>query len=318
MQRFGRFAVTAFLSLSAAFVLAGATVARAQDFDKQKAWCLDNEADADLRIGACTWLLNSGELAEGGVPVVFVHRAEARLKKGQFDLAARDLEQALRLDPKIAYGRTLLGDAHVGLGQHERAMQNYDESLRLEPSAHAYMRRGLAHRRAGRTARAIEDYDRALKLEPDESELYVYRGTAHEVLGNFGKAIQDLTQAIRLDPENPLAHNSLAWIYATAKDARWRNGEEALRHARKALALRRTPTYLDTLGAAFLARGEPEKAANAYKDAMELGGPGRVRRYQDDLKKRGFYSGPSDGVYGPAVERAIRECVRAGCIPLSD
>ncbi|MCC7017019.1 MAG: tetratricopeptide repeat protein [Rhodospirillales bacterium] len=304
--------------LCIAFVLAGATAARAQDFEKQKAWCMDDAADADLRIGACTWLLNSGELAEGGAPFVFVHRAEARLKKGRFDLAARDLDQALRLNPKNAYGRTLLGDAHVGLGQHERAIQNYDESLRLEPSAHAYMRRGLAHQRAGRTARAIEDYDQALKLEPGESELHVHRGVAHMVLGNFEKAIQDLTRAIRLEPDYAMAHNSLAWIYATAKDARLRNGEEALRHARKALALERTPVSLDTLGAAFLARGEPAKAADAYKDSMELGGPGRVRRYQDDLRTRGFYSGPSDGVYGPAVERAIGECIRAGCIPLSN
>jgi len=308
----------ALLSLSAAFALTGAAATRTQDFEKQKTWCLDDEADADLRIGACTWLLNSGELAEGGVPFVFVHRAEARLKKGQFDLAARDLEQALRLDPKNAFGRTLLGDAHVGLGQHERAIQNYDESLRLEPSAYAYLRRGLAHQRAGRTARAIEDYDQALKLEPGDSELHVHRGAAHGVLGNFEKAIEDLTQAIRLDPEDPVAHNSLAWIYATAKDARLRNGEEALRHARKALALKRTPVNLDTLGAALLARGEPDKAVNAYRDSMKLGGPERVRRYQDYLKKRGFYSGPPDGIYGPAVERAILECFRAGCIPLSN
>ncbi len=318
MQRFGWLALTAFLIFSAAFALVGATAARAQDFEKRKTWCLDDEADADLRIGACTWLLNSGELAEGGVPTVYVHRAEARLKKGQFDLAAGDLAQALRLDPKIAYGHTLLGDAHVGLGQHERAMQNYDESLRLEPSGHAYMRRGLAHQRAGRTARAIEDYDQALKLEPGESELLVHRGVAHIVLGNFEKATRDLTQAIRLDPEYYVAHNSLAWIYATAKDARLRNGEEALRHARKALALKRTPVSLNILGAAFLARGEPDKAVSAYRDSMELGGPERVRHYQNYLKKRGFYSGSPDGVYGPAVERAILECFRAGCIPLSD
>ena len=75
MQRFGWFALTAFLIFSAAFALAGATAARAQDFEKQKTWCLNNEADADLRIGANLPCQNAGRFRSiyvtlaGGAPI---------------------------------------------------------------------------------------------------------------------------------------------------------------------------------------------------------------------------------------------------------
>ena len=43
-------------------ILAGA--ATAQDLDTNAGRCTDQSVDFDLRIGACTWLLNSGKLSE--------------------------------------------------------------------------------------------------------------------------------------------------------------------------------------------------------------------------------------------------------------
>jgi tetratricopeptide (TPR) repeat protein len=68
--------------------------------------------------------------------------------------------------------------------------------------AAAFTGRAAAHRAKGDLERAIQDYDHAIKLDPNEATAFYYRGIAHGMRGETGPAIQDSTQAIRLDPKN--------------------------------------------------------------------------------------------------------------------
>ena len=50
------------------------------------------------------------------------------------------------------------GNALVNLGQSQRAIQDYDEAIRLEPHlALAYMNRGVAYGNLGQFQRAMQD-----------------------------------------------------------------------------------------------------------------------------------------------------------------
>jgi hypothetical protein len=83
-------------------------------------------------------------------------------------------------------------------------------------------------------------------------------GSSHIEKGQFDQAIQSFNKAIEIDPNYAPAYNSLAWLYATAKEPRFHNGEKAVELALKACELSgwNNPYYLDTLGAAYARKGD--------------------------------------------------------------
>jgi Flp pilus assembly protein TadD len=55
--------------------------------------------------------------------------------------------------------------AYGNLGQHERAIEDYDEAIRLDPKdAYAYNNRGLAYRNQGQQELADRDFAKAEEL----------------------------------------------------------------------------------------------------------------------------------------------------------
>ena len=64
---------------------------------------------------------------------------------GQHELAIQDYTEAIRLDPQYAIAYYTSGYAYYDLGQYERSIQDYDEAIRLDPlDAIAYHWRGFA------------------------------------------------------------------------------------------------------------------------------------------------------------------------------
>ena len=102
---------------------------------------------------------------------------------------------------------------------------------------------------------------------------------------------------------------SKAWLRATTPNRAFRDGAMAVAYARKAVAIDREGSYFDTLAAALSEAGNPTEAAAAYADAIAIDGEARLRRYQEDLKKKGFYAGTIDGKTGPGTRAAIEACV---------
>ena len=85
--------------------------------------------------------------------------------------------------------------------------------------AAAFTGRAAAHRAKGDLERAIQDYDRAIKLDPNAATAFYYRGIAHGMRGETGPAIQDFTQAIKLDPKNANARYSRGLTYSN--ESQW-------------------------------------------------------------------------------------------------
>ena len=61
-----------------------------------------------------------------------------------------------------------------------------------------YVNRALAYYDLGQHQRAIQDYDHAIKLNPNYSCAYYNRGMAYIDLRQLERAIQDCDQAIKL------------------------------------------------------------------------------------------------------------------------
>ena len=84
---------------------------------------------------------------------------------GQFHLAIRDYDKALRLDPKFVLGYLIRGLALNELDQHMQAVENYDQAINLSPTS----RTPSSDARwptplSAMTAEVQQDTDRAVEL----------------------------------------------------------------------------------------------------------------------------------------------------------
>ena len=82
----------------------------------------------------------------------------------------------------------------------------------LSPAETAY-ERGVDYGEQGDYEKAIEEYDEALRLNPEYANAYASRGGAYMLLGQYERAIQDFDEAIRLNPEYANAYYLRAFTY---------------------------------------------------------------------------------------------------------
>jgi len=126
------------------------------------------------------------------------------------------------------------------------------------------------------------DGDRLLLLRGEQTEsAWVRSGSPLDVsmtaftkglslvqAGEYEPGIAALKEAADRDLSS--GQNSLAWVYATAKDPRFQDGKKAIAYAEKAVAQHRTPHYLDTLAAALARDGQFKKAVDTETEALSL------------------------------------------------
>jgi tetratricopeptide (TPR) repeat protein len=125
---------------------------------------------------------------------------------------------------------------------------------------------------------------RAIEKAPERPELYSRLGYLYHNGGNYEGAVQAYMESLTVAQENPEALNNLAWLYATCEDARYRDPEQAVYLAEKAVALDTRPHILDTLAESYYVNGQVEEAAAAGTYALRLA-EGNRSYYRRQLDK---------------------------------
>jgi len=98
------------------------------------------------------------------------------------------------------------GVEYSSKGDNDRAIQDYDQAIRLNPKhANTFYNRGVAYRSKGQYDRAIADYDQAIRLNPQDADFFFERGVAYGLKGQYDRAISNYNEAIRLDPQHASA-----------------------------------------------------------------------------------------------------------------
>lgn len=189
-------------------LLLSATVASAEanKLESQTELCRDLFVKAELRIAACSWLLQSGKLGPKPLYHTLLNRGYAFEETGQYDRAIQDYDHVIRLKPNDAKAFYNRGNAYESKKLYDRAILDFDQAIRLKPGdAFTLSARGATYVGKGLYDRAIEDFDQVIRLSPDDSASYAMRGNAYGLKAQYDRAIQDFNRAIDLNPNEALS-----------------------------------------------------------------------------------------------------------------
>ena len=152
------------------------------------------------RLSACNELLRQ-ERSPAELAVVYRNRAQAYSWSGQYDLAVRDYDAALGIDPRDAealYGR---GWAFENMRKYDLAVADADNLLAMGEQASKFATNQLRCRALTALARFNEAIDAcSQQLRPYASHIFlVDRGEAYLAAGQYDRAVEDFDAALKVD-----------------------------------------------------------------------------------------------------------------------
>ena len=193
--------------------------------------------------------------------------------KGELEQAISRYRQALEVDSENAKAHIYLGMALSSTGQLEQAISHYRRALEIEPeNVNAHVNLGSALLALGLSEEAVSHCRQALEIESHNVQARYNMGLALVMTGQTEAGLGHLRTAVSLQADSPTFLNSLARILATHPDAKVREPAEAVRLAERAseLSQKQNPEILDTLGAAYAAVGDFDRAVTTAQAAIEL------------------------------------------------
>ena len=92
------------------------------------------------------------------------------------------------------------GLAYVRKGDYDRAIADFDESVRRHPGPEEYSFRGYAYDAKGDYDRAIQDFDEAIRIGiyDSDSNAWNLRGNSYRHKGDYDRAIRNYDHALEL------------------------------------------------------------------------------------------------------------------------
>lgn len=125
---------------------------------------------------------------------------------------------------------------------------------------------------------------RQISEDPGNIELVRSLAIVYYEMNRYTEAKETYKRVLLLDGEQAIALNNLAWLLVTAPEEGLRDPERALVLAEKAVAIERSPTFLDTLAEAYYANGLVQKAIETINEAIALE-RGDDRYYRKQLER---------------------------------
>jgi tetratricopeptide (TPR) repeat protein len=172
---------------------------------------------------------------------VLNNRGNAKNNIDDYEGAFKDLNEAIRINPKLAEAYSNRGSARDNLGDYKGAMEDYDKALSLKPEMiTAYNNRGvtkgkIALSKGGDIQKnmqpAIDDFNTAIKINPYDPSSYLNRGNAKGFLRDFQGSLHDFNIAVKLGPKEHQAYFNRGITKLNLKDtagacADWQKASE--------------------------------------------------------------------------------------------
>jgi tetratricopeptide (TPR) repeat protein len=119
-----------------------------------------------------------------GLADAYFERGNARHILGQDDEALADFEKAVQVDPALYRAYAAMGSIYRGRNDIKKAMELFTRSIDAKPTVDAYFERGVTYEALGEHQKAVEDFDKALSEQPDSPAVYRARSMARRNLGD--------------------------------------------------------------------------------------------------------------------------------------
>ena len=213
----------------------------------------------------------------------------ARLQQRAWSEAADYLRRSIRLNGGYADAHFGLGIALRQQGKMEEAAAQLREGLKIEPKEGAmWINLADCLYAQGKPQEAAESYQQALTLRPRDLGVYDKLAQILKEQGRMSELVALHRRVLELKPDSVSCLNNLAWILATAKQEQVRDPSQAVRLAQKACGLTSSGDYncLDTLGAAYAAAHQFEKAVETAQKALALARAANQADVVQDVTKK--------------------------------
>jgi tetratricopeptide (TPR) repeat protein len=130
-------------------------------------------------------------------------RGVAFVKDKQYDLAWKDFNRALELNPRYARGYYNRGKLYEGSNKFDEALADFDQAITISGKDPRYFtERGVVHSKRKEFDKAIEDFTAALNITPDDAGIYNNLGIVYAKTGKFEEALKTYAKALELNPNS--------------------------------------------------------------------------------------------------------------------
>jgi tetratricopeptide (TPR) repeat protein len=189
----------------------------------------DNADNLDLEWALGTALIRTGDSLEGLKRVQKVadqgqnadaYQLAANLYLGLtfFDIAKRDAEAVVRLNPKSPKAYVVLGMIADNAGDAKGAQEQYEKALQLDPNdlqARLQLANALYVQR--KLDDAQREANRVLAQDANSSGARFELAEIEQAEGNLAQAVADLEKAVQLSPQWIQPHVQLSGLYYRLK-----------------------------------------------------------------------------------------------------
>ena len=174
--------------------------------------------------------------------------------------------RAVELANSGAEGHTCLGLLFDGTGQYEKAADQFQKAIQLEPTSdRAYANLAKAYRQLNQLDKAEDVYQRAISLRPQYWLGYTQLGNFYVRQAEYEKAAAMYRRSTELAPDSYLGFNNLgaALLYA-GKD------QEAALAFEKSIAIRPNRDAYNNVAVALFRLRRFQDSVSNFKEALKL------------------------------------------------
>jgi tetratricopeptide (TPR) repeat protein len=136
--------------------------------------------------------------------MAYVLRGTAHRRNGEYSQAIADLDRAIELDPRISAAYAQRADAYQQGHIRDSSKQIFADLNRAieldKTNALAYILRGIEFATLNDHEAALADFDQALRLNPRSYTALANRASSKWSLGRLDEARRDLQKALELNP----------------------------------------------------------------------------------------------------------------------
>lgn len=173
-------------------------------------------------------------------------------------------QQALQLNPQLAYAHIAMGRVYAIRDQKDQALSSYEKALNLDPN-NIFALRGRASifRTLKRYDEAIQLTQQGIKRFPHDRFFADELGMIYIDQGNLAKAEEAFRASLKIQPDAVYAYASLSYVLAHQN-----RSDEAMEVLQQGLQIRPNAGLYTNLGTGLFMRSDYIGAAAAFEAAV--------------------------------------------------